>query len=54
MDFRIKEASIPFKIIITESFITCEDENAPQDFLDLLNLIKKSEDNEVMLRELGF
>jgi len=54
MDFRIKEAPKPFKIKIEKSFITCDDENAPEEFLELLNLIKESENNEVMLRELGF
>ena len=54
MDFQIKQASIPFKIRIENSLIFCDDPNTPQDFLDLINLIKSSEDNEVMLRELGF
>jgi hypothetical protein len=54
MDFQIYEASKPFKIKIQNSIVTCDDENAPKEFIELLDLIKASEDNEVFLRELGF
>jgi aminopeptidase len=54
MDFQIYKFDKPIKIKIKHSFITCEDKNAPKEFLELLELIKTSEDNEVMLRELWF
>lgn len=54
MDFQINKAKTPFKIKIEKSFITCDDTNAPKEFLELLDLIKTSENNEVMLRELWF
>ena len=54
MDFQINKADKPFTIKINKSFITCNDKNAPKEFIELLDLIKASEDNEVMLRELWF
>lgn len=44
----------PFKIKIEKSIITYIDENAPQQFKDLINKIIESEDHEVMVRELWF
>ena len=54
MDFKIRNILIPFKIKIKNSLITCDDNNAPKEFIELLELISVSEDNEVMLRELWF
>lgn len=54
MDFQINKVEKPFKIKIKNSLITCEDKNAPKEFLELLELIKLSENKEVMLRELWF
>ncbi len=54
MDFQIKKPDKVFKIKIEKSFITCNDINAPKEFIELLELIKASENNEVMLRELWF
>jgi hypothetical protein len=52
MDFQINKVEKPFKIKINNSMVTCEDLNAPNEFIELLDLIKASENNEVMLREL--
>jgi hypothetical protein len=52
MDFQINKVNKSFKIKIINSIVTCNDNNAPNNFIELLDLIKKSENNEVMLREL--
>ena len=44
----------PFEIEIKESLIISYWDNTPQDFIDLLDMIKNSEDGEVYVRELGF
>jgi len=44
----------PFTIDIKESMITCDDENCPEIFREFLERIARNEDNEVMMRELGF
>jgi len=44
----------PFKIKIEKSIITYVDEKAPDNFKELVQKIKNSEDNEVMVRELWF
>ena len=54
MDFQIRKVDKPFKIKINKSIVTTDDPNAPKEFIELLDLIKASEDNEVMLRELWF
>jgi len=54
MDFQIRKVETPFIIKIKNSIISCNDKNAPKEFIELLDLIKKSEDNEVLLRELWF
>ena len=54
MDFQINKVNKSFKIKIINSIVTCNDNNAPNNFIELLDLIKKSENNEVMLRELWF
>jgi hypothetical protein len=52
MDFQIRKVEKPFKIQIKNSLITSNDINTPKEFHELLDLIKTSEDNEVLLREL--
>jgi hypothetical protein len=52
MDYKIRKPEKTFKIKIDKSIITCDDKNAPKEFLELLELIKESENNEVMMREL--
>jgi hypothetical protein len=52
MDFQIRKVDKPFKIQINKSLVTTNDPNTPKEFIELLELIKKSENNEVMLREL--
>jgi len=54
MDFQIRKVSKPFKIQINNSLITTNDENTPKEFIELLELIKASENDEVLLRELWF
>ncbi|QFR38947.1 hypothetical protein A9Q91_01800 [Candidatus Gracilibacteria bacterium 28_42_T64] len=44
----------PFRIKISESKITCDDQNCPEEFRKLLDKISDSEDGEVFMRELGF
>lgn len=53
LDFQVNFCE-PFKIKIENSIITCDDKNAPKDFLEILGMIYKSEDNEIMMRELWF
>lgn len=43
-----------FDIIIKESLVIWYSENTPKEFIEILEMIKKSEDNEVYLRELWF
>jgi hypothetical protein len=43
-----------FTIEIKNSFITCSDEKCPEIFREFLERIARNEDNEVMMRELGF
>lgn len=54
MDFQIRKVEKPFKIQIKNSIVTSNDPNTPNEFHELLQLIEASENNEVMLRELGF
>lgn len=51
-DFQVRFCE-PFKLEIKESILTCNDKKAPEEFLQLLEKIAKSEWN-VMMRELGF
>jgi len=44
----------PFTIEIKNSFITCNDEKCPEIFREFLERIARNEDDEVMMRELGF
>lgn len=44
----------PFVIGIKKSKIVYCSKNTPKEFLEILEMIKKSEDNEVFVRELGF
>ncbi len=44
----------PFRIKISESKITCDDQNCPEEFRKLLDKISDSEDGEVFMRELWF
>ncbi len=53
-NFQVVFLEKPFVIKIEKSMIVSVSENTPKSFLDLLEKIKKSENNEVMIRELGF
>lgn len=48
------ETCKPFKIKIKESFITCNDENCPENFRKILDKIENWEDWKVIMRELWF
>ncbi len=52
MDFQVRFCD-PFLVKIEKSIVTCDDPNAPQEFIDLLEKIRQDE-GEVMVRELGF
>lgn len=52
MNFQVQFVE-PFLVKIEKSILTCDDPNAPKDFLDLLEKISADEWH-VMMRELGF
>ena len=44
----------PFTLEIKESLVVWWSENTPKEFVEILEMIKKNEDWEIYLRELGF
>jgi hypothetical protein len=44
----------PFILEIKESLVVAWSDNTPQEFVEILEMIKKNEDDEIYLRELGF
>lgn len=52
MDFQVRFCE-PFLVKIEKSILTCDDPNAPEEFMELLEKIRADE-GEVMVRELGF